>query len=71
MTVAAKNRMTATQFVDWAAAQADRQFELENGEIVEMAAEQAQHALMKFSAAKALERGVREAACHARSFPTE
>ena len=61
--------MTASQFLDWAAAQTDRRFELENGEIVEMAAEQAQHALMKFSAAKALERGVREAGLPCTVFP--
>ena len=69
MTSQRKIKMTAGRFLDWTATQPNGRFELENGVIIEMAAEQAQHALMKFAATKALERGLREAHLPCTVFP--
>jgi Uma2 family endonuclease len=69
MTALRNRRMTASQFLDWTASQASKRFELERGEVIEMAAEQAQHALMKFAAAKALEHGIKHAGLPCSIFP--
>lgn len=63
-----RTRLTADQFLDWARHQA-RRFELENGEVVEMASETAKHALMKHAATKALEAGIEKAGLDCTVFP--
>ena len=63
-----KQKWTAAQFLDWARHRSGR-FELERGEVVEMAAEQAKHALMKHAAARALEKGIEAAALDCVVFP--
>ena len=59
-----KEKWTAQKFLEWSTRQ-ERRYELENGEIIEMAAEKARHALMKHAATSALQASI--AACHARA----
>jgi Uma2 family endonuclease len=64
-----KAKWTSAQFLEWSAGQGDRRFELESGQLIEMAAEQATHALTKFAAAKALEVAISSAGLDCRVFP--
>jgi Uma2 family endonuclease len=64
-----KHKWTSKQFIEWSVAQGDRRYELEAGQVVEMAAEQAKHALTKFAAAKALENAISTAGLESRVFP--
>jgi Uma2 family endonuclease len=66
--VLGRPKLTADQFLEWSKGRTDR-FELENGEIIEMAAETAKHALMKHAATKALEAGIAEAGLVCAVFP--
>ncbi|MBX3570334.1 MAG: Uma2 family endonuclease [Rhizobiaceae bacterium] len=63
-----KAKWTASQFLDWSAGQSER-YELEGGLIIEMASEQAKHALAKHAAAKALENGVQASGLDWTVFP--
>jgi Uma2 family endonuclease len=63
-----KPKLTAAQFLEWSVGQPGR-YELENGVVIEMAAEQARHALTKHAAAKALEMGLRRAGLDCTVFP--
>jgi Uma2 family endonuclease len=60
--------LTAAQFLEWSVEQS-KKFELENGEVIEMAAETAKHALMKHAATKALEAGIEKAGLNCTVFP--
>jgi len=59
-------RLTADEFIAWAADQPHGRYELAGGEVVAMAPERAGHARTKYAAAKAL-----EAAILARGLPCE
>jgi len=59
---------TAKRFLEWSAGQSKR-YELENGEIVEMAAEKARHALMKHAATAALQAAIAKAGLECAVFP--
>lgn len=62
MTVPASRRMTAAEFLDWAAAQPEgRRFELDGGVPVAMAPERNRHALAKLDAVIALRANVHAA----------
>jgi len=63
-----KTKMSASEFLVWSATRS-RKYELENGEVVEMAAEKARHALMKHAATVALEAGIRSAGLACAVFP--
>ena len=67
--VALKQRKwTSAEFLSWSAGQ-EKRFELEGGEIIEMAAEQAKHALTKYAATKALENGMQRSGLDCQVFP--
>jgi Uma2 family endonuclease len=68
MGVLAKTKWTAAEFLDWSASQT-KKFELEDGHVIEMAAEQARHALTKHAATKALEAAVERAGLDCVVFP--
>lgn len=51
-------RLTADEFIAWAADQPHGRYELAGGEVVAMAAERAGHARAKYAAAKALEAAI-------------
>lgn len=69
MTVALpRKKWTAAEFLDWSVRQSGR-YELEAGRIIEMAAEQAKHALTKHAATKALENGIARAGLNCTAFP--
>jgi Uma2 family endonuclease len=61
-------RWTSAEFIDWSLGQS-RKYELEQGRVIEMAAEQAKHALTKHAAAIALQSGVRRAGLDCTVFP--
>jgi Uma2 family endonuclease len=63
-----KQKWTAERFLEWSAGQAVR-YELENGQIIELAAEKARHALMKHAATVALERAIANAGLPCAVFP--
>lgn len=63
-----QKQTTARPFLEWSAGQ-EKRFELENGEIVEMSAERARHALMKQAAASALHTGIAAAGLDCTVFP--
>lgn len=63
-----KTKWTAAEFLDWSAGQS-KKFELEGGLVIEMASEQAKHALTKHAATRALEDGVRKAGLDCTVFP--
>lgn len=63
-----QRKWTASEFLEWTLGQTGR-FELESGHVIEMAAEQAKHALTKHAAAKALESGVLQAGLDCTVFP--
>ncbi len=69
MTAVTRQRMTAEEFVAWSAERPHLRCELERGEVVEMAAEQARHALMKAAAARALEDAVSASGLDCVVFP--
>lgn len=64
----AKPKLSATKFLEWSASQ-PRKFELENGEVVEMAAERARHALMNHAATTALQAAIDRADLPCAVFP--
>lgn len=64
----ARTKLNSSRFLQWSKAQGKR-YELADGELVEMAAEKAKHALMKHAAAKALESGIAAAALDCTVFP--
>lgn len=67
--VALKQRQTtARQFLEWSAGQ-EKRFELEDGEIIEMSAERARHALMKHAATSALQTAIAAAGLDCTVFP--
>ncbi len=68
MTALKQARWDADRFLEWAAGQPGK-YELEAGRVIEMAAEQAKHALMKHAAAKALDRGIERAGLACQVFP--
>jgi len=59
---------TAKKFLEWSAGRS-KKYELENGEIIEMAAEKARHALMKHAATSALQAAIAEADLPCAVFP--
>lgn len=63
-----KAKWTSAEFIDWSLGQ-PKKYELEQGRVVEMAAEQAKHALTKHAAANALQAGVRRAGLDCTVFP--
>jgi Uma2 family endonuclease len=62
----APQRMTVAQYIDWAQAQPHGNYELEDGRVIEMPAEQVQHIELKLEVAIALRAAVKAAAdeCH-------
>ena len=58
MTVQRQPKLTADQFLAWAAEQRRGRYELVAGEVVAMAPERIEHARAKYAAAKALEAGL-------------
>jgi len=69
MTEPAPRPMTATEFIDWAMAQPRGRYELVAGEVVAMSPERAGHAVVKFAAARALDRAVRDAGLACEVYP--
>jgi Uma2 family endonuclease len=63
-----KQKWTAQKFLEWSARQR-KKYELEDGEVVEMAAEKARHALMKHAATSALQAAIVEAGLDCSVFP--
>lgn len=63
-----KTNWTAAEFVDWSRGQSGK-YELEAGHVVEMASEQAKHALTKHAATKALENGIARSKLNCTAFP--
>ena len=57
-----------TEFLSWSAQQ-EKRYELDGGDIVEMASEQARHALTKYAATKALEFGMKRAGLACQVYP--
>jgi Uma2 family endonuclease len=63
-----RRKWTADEFLDWSLGQSGK-YELEAGRIIEMASEQAKHALTKHAATKALENGIARAGLNCTAFP--
>jgi Uma2 family endonuclease len=63
-----KTKWTSSEFLEWSAGQSGK-YELEGGQVLEMASEQAKHALTKHAATRALEDGVRKAGLDCTVFP--
>src|SRR5688572_665336 len=63
-----KEEWNAPKFIEWSARQ-ERRYELENGEVIEMAAEKARHALMKHAATSALQASITAAGLDCVVFP--
>jgi Uma2 family endonuclease len=61
--------MTADAFIDWAMAQPTGRYELVAGEVVAMSPERVGHARVKFAAARAMDRAVRDAGLPCEVFP--
>ncbi|MGE0283089.1 MAG: Uma2 family endonuclease [Rhizobiaceae bacterium] len=69
MSVAIKKRkFTSRQFLEWSAQQTGR-YELEDGAVIELAAEKARHALMKHAATSALQAAIDRAGLRCSVFP--
>jgi Uma2 family endonuclease len=68
MTATAPRRMTAAEFLDWAAAQPGRH-ELHGGEVYAMAPERNRHALAKAAAFRAFDRAIAAAGLPCTVFP--
>ena len=60
--------MSAEAFLEWAEAQDDGRYQLIGGQIVAMAPERAEHGLVKYQAAKALEAAIVQAGVPCRAF---
>jgi Uma2 family endonuclease len=67
MNVAAKSRMTVSQYLEWGEAQEGR-YELVNGEVVKMSPEQARHVRVKLAAVIALRNGIARANLDCEAF---
>jgi len=63
-----KRKLTSRQFLEWSAGQAGR-YELEDGLVIELAAEKARHALMKHAATSALQMAIDKAGIGCAVFP--
>lgn len=64
-----KTRMGSQTFLDWSRAAGGGRFELELGHVIELAAEQARHALAKHAITKAIEKAVDEAGAQCTVLP--
>jgi Uma2 family endonuclease len=63
-----RETMSAEAFLEWAEAQDDGRYQLIGGQIVAMAPERAEHGLVKYQAAKALEAAIVQAGVPCRAF---